>query len=221
MRLLGIFVILWLVAASGFALEKSPSGNSSAPPSLRDGLIASPEPGWPQWRGRRRDGISDEKGLLASWPEGGPKLLRKVSGLGRGWSSPIVVGQRLFITGDVGDDLVIFAFDREGKPLWQAKNGKSWQGQFPGARACCAFSEGRLYNCNAHGRVACLEAATGKELWAVEILDRFEGRNITWALSGAEKGTGTFCRDGPSASTDAQRWSSHKRSQSPFPASTM
>jgi len=29
-----------------------------------DGLIASSEPGWPQWRGPRRDGVSDEKGLL-------------------------------------------------------------------------------------------------------------------------------------------------------------
>jgi len=29
-----------------------------------EGLIASAEPGWPQWRGPRRDGISDETGLL-------------------------------------------------------------------------------------------------------------------------------------------------------------
>ena len=36
---------------------------------------------------------------------------------------------------------------------------------------------------NAHGRVACLDAATGKELWAVNVLERFEGRNITWAMS--------------------------------------
>ena len=36
---------------------------------------------------------------------------------------------------------------------------------------------------NAHGRVACLDAATGKELWAVNVLDRFQGKNITWAMS--------------------------------------
>jgi len=80
-----------------------------------EGLIVSPEPGWPQWRGPRRDGISDEKGLLRSWPEGGSELLWEVDGLGKGWSSPIVVGGRLFITGDVGDDLVIFAFETSGK----------------------------------------------------------------------------------------------------------
>jgi heme exporter protein A len=34
---------------------------------------------------------------------------------------------------------------------------------------------------------------------------------------GGEKGTGTFCRNGPEAGTDAQRWSSYKRCLSPFP----
>jgi outer membrane protein assembly factor BamB len=156
----------------------------SAPPeAANDGLIASPEPGWPQWRGPRRDGISDEKGLLPEWPEDGPRLLWKVEGLGTGWSSPIVVEDRLYITGDVGDDLVIFAFDRDGRPLWRAVNGASWKGPYPGARASCAFSEGKLYHLGAHGRLACLDASTGEELWTVNALDRFEAKNIHWALS--------------------------------------
>ena len=149
-----------------------------------DGLIASDEPGWPQWRGPRRDGHSPEKGLLQTWPDGGPKLLWKYEQLGQGWSSPICVGDRLYITGDVGDDLAIFAFDtRDGKLLWRATNGRAWRGPYPGARACCAFSAGRLYHLNAHGRVACLDAATGKELWAVDVLERFAAQNITWGTS--------------------------------------
>lgn len=148
-----------------------------------DGLIASPESGWPQWRGPRRDGISDETGLLPSWPEGGPELLWKIDGLGTGWSSPIVTGDKLYITGDIGDELAIFAFDINGNLQWKAANGRSWKGPYPGARACCAFSEGRLYHMNAHGRVACLDASSGRELWAVDILERFTAKNITWALS--------------------------------------
>ena len=74
-----------LLAAPACA-QQGPSAGSTArvtapravTPGADDGLIASPEPGWPQWRGPRRDGISDEKGLLASWPEGGPKLLWKI-----------------------------------------------------------------------------------------------------------------------------------------------
>lgn len=148
-----------------------------------EGLIATPEPGWPQWRGPRRDGISNEKGLLASWPQDGPKLLWKIADLGQGWSSPVIVGERIYITGDVGDDLIVFALDLAGETQWQVKNGRSWKTPYPGARAACVYSEGRLYNLNAHGRLACLDAASGRELWAVDILERFQGKNITWALS--------------------------------------
>jgi outer membrane protein assembly factor BamB len=148
-----------------------------------DGLITSPEPDWPQWRGSYRDGISDEKNLLKSWPQDGPKLLWKTDILGKGWSSPIIVGELIYITGDVGNDLVIFAFDRNGIVRWKVKNGRAWKGPYPGARACCAYSEGRLYHMNAHGRTVCLDAGSGEELWAVDILKQFEAKNITWALS--------------------------------------
>jgi len=83
----------------------------------------------------------------------------------------------------VGDDLVIYAFNLDGTPHWKTTNGRSWRTPYGGARACCTYSEGRLYNMNAHGRIACLDAATGKEIWAVNILERFEGKNIRWALS--------------------------------------
>jgi len=183
-------MILCLLLTQVIAVENSLSNeiNTLIVPSIittavGDGLIASPEPDWPQWRGPRRDGISDEKGLLPSWPQSGPKLLWTINNLGKGWSSPIIVGQQLFITGDVGEDLLIFAFNLNGFPQWQAKNGQAWKGPYPGARACCVFSEGRVYNMNAHGRVTCLDAASGQELWNVNILERFTAKNITWALS--------------------------------------
>jgi len=78
---------------------------------------------------------------------------------------------------------VIFAFDLAGSLKWKANNGKAWKASFPGARAACAYSQGRLYHMNAHGRVACLDAKTGEELWAVDVLERFQGRNITLGLS--------------------------------------
>jgi outer membrane protein assembly factor BamB len=173
------FKVLLLFAAIVFA-SLSPLTVAASP---ADGLIVSPEPDWPQWRGPRRDGISDEKDLLESWPEGGPRLLWKFDGLGKGWSCPIIVGQRIYITGDVATDLVIFALNRNGQVQWKVKNGRYWKNPYPGARACCVFSEGRLYHMNAHGRVVCLDAASGKELWSVNILERFDAKNITWALS--------------------------------------
>ena len=146
-------------------------------------LVASSQRGWPQWRGPRRDGVSDETGLLASWPEGGPALLWAVSGLGRGFASPIVTGGTIYVAGDVKDRLTIFALGLDGKPKWQADNGRAWKGSYPGARASACYSGGRLYHMNAHGRAACLDANSGKELWAVDVLQRFGARNIPWAIS--------------------------------------
>lgn len=145
--------------------------------------VASPEGDWPQFRGPRRDGICDEKGLLGAWPEGGPKRLWTAGDLGRGYSSPVVVGGRVYLTGDVGEDLHIFALDREGRRQWQSANGRSWRGDHPGARSTVTYRGGRLYHLNAHGRVACLDAGTGREVWAVDVLERFGGKNITWGLS--------------------------------------
>ncbi len=146
-------------------------------------LVRATAPDWSQWRGPRRDGISDETGLLQSWPEDGPELLWKVSGIGRGYSSPIIIDNTVYITGDDGDDLAIRAFSLDGSPGWHTKNGAAWERSFPGARAACTFENGQLYHMNAQGRLACLDAATGVESWAVNVLQRFEAKNITWGIS--------------------------------------
>lgn len=103
--------------------------------------------------------------------------------MGRGYSAPIVVGGRIYLTGDLGEALQIFALNPAGVRLWQTTNGRAWKNPYPGARSSCTYSQGRLYHANAHGRVVCLEAASGAELWSVNVLERFGGENITWGLS--------------------------------------
>ena len=146
-------------------------------------LVASPEPGWPQFRGPRRDGVSEERGLLATWPEGGPKLLWSAKGAGRGFSSTIIGGGRLYVTGDFDAEMRILAYDLAGQPLWSARNGDAWLNQYQGARTSVTYRDGRLYHENAHGRIVCLDAATGRELWAVDLAQRFGAENITWGFS--------------------------------------
>jgi outer membrane protein assembly factor BamB len=172
---------LLLGLLSGSAAPRSAAASGSESHAAR--LIASPEQGWPQWRGPRRDGISDETGLLQQWPDGGPALLWKTNGIGAGYAAPIITGGRIYLSGDADDELRILALDLEGNRLWEAKNGSAWKTPYPGSRASCVYSEGRVYHLNAHGRVTCLDAATGKEIWGFETFERFGGRNITWALS--------------------------------------
>ncbi len=162
----------------GAGQAAAPDGSAGA-----NGLIASPAPDWPQWRGPRRDGICDETGLLGQWPKEGPRKLWSVAGLGRGYSAPIVVKGRIFLCGDFEEELRVIALDLDGHPIWQTVQGRSWKNPYPGARASCTWSDGRLFHLNAHGRLACLDPDTGRELWAADILERFDGRNITWALS--------------------------------------
>jgi len=57
---------------------------------------------WPQWRGPQRNGISTETGLLKQWPAAGPKLLWQVNDIGDGFSTPSVVGTRMYLMSNRG-----------------------------------------------------------------------------------------------------------------------
>src|ERR1017187_107253 len=55
---------------------------------------------WPQFRGPNRDGASAETGLLQDLPPGGPPLVWKATGLGVGYSTVSVVGDRIYTIGE-------------------------------------------------------------------------------------------------------------------------
>ena len=157
-------------------------GLAAAAPPLPE-IIASPEPDWPQFRGPHRNGVSEERNLLATWPAEGPGLLWSAQGLGQGFSSPILVKNRIFLTGDIAGEAKIFALDPAGMILWQTSNGAAWQQDYPGARASVTFSDGLLFHENAHGRVACLDPQTGAERWEVNVSADFGGLPLTWGRS--------------------------------------
>ncbi len=156
----------------------------AAVPSGGDGPVASPEGGWPQWRGPRRDGISSETGLLKRWPEQGPPLLWKAEGIGRGWSSPIVVDGLIYLTGDKDGEVMVQCLGVDGRVRWSASNGGAWTKNYAGSRSSCVYSEGLVYHMNAHGRVAAFDGRTGEERWSIpSVLDAFGGKNITWGMT--------------------------------------
>src|SRR5262245_51763129 len=68
-------------------------------------LTAFAQANWPQWRGLNGSGISYETGLPTEWDE--TKNIRwKAAIPGRGHSSPIVWGNRVFLTTSVEGPVV-------------------------------------------------------------------------------------------------------------------
>ena len=129
---------------------------------------------WPQWRGAKRDGKTAETGLLQQWPEGGPPLALKVTGLGTGFSSVAVAAKHIYTMGDLGDAQYALALDRDsGKVLWKTKIGPPWKDEFLGPRSTPTVDGDRVYVLGTEGDLFCLEAATGKTVFTRNLVKDF------------------------------------------------
>ena len=67
---------------------------------------------WPGYRGTNRDAHSKDTDLLAEWPLTGPPLAWRAQGLGAGFSSVAVVGDRIYTMGDKDGAQHVIALDR-------------------------------------------------------------------------------------------------------------
>lgn len=144
---------------------------------------------WPQWRGLERNGLSRETGLLKEWPKDGPKLRWKVSDIGNGYSTPAVVGDRLYLLGNDGleNEFVEALSVKDGKRVWQTRIGNvgnpKQQPNFPAARSTPTVEGEFLYALSSDGDLACLEIAAGKLRWHKNVRTDFGGKPGQWAYS--------------------------------------
>ncbi len=144
---------------------------------------------WPQWRGPNRDGLSPEKGLLKEWPKEGPKLLWKVSAIGSGYSTPAVVGDRLYLLANEGldNEFTQALAVEDGKRIWQTRLGKvgnpDQKPNFPAARSTPTVEGEVLYALGSDGDLACLEIATGTLRWQKNLRTDFGGKPGAWAYA--------------------------------------
>jgi outer membrane protein assembly factor BamB len=156
------------------------------------GLVAAD---WPQWRGPERNGISQETGLLKEWPKDGPPLVWKLDNIGYGYSTPSVVGEKLYLLSNpriegkhvAMDDEQVMALDaRDGKVIWSTRIGKVGpnQGpQYPGSRSTPTVEGEVLYALGSNGDIAALETANGKIRWTKNARSEFGGKPGLWAYS--------------------------------------
>jgi outer membrane protein assembly factor BamB len=123
---------------------------------------------WPQWRGPGRTDISNEKGLLKTWPEKGPRLVWTFEEAGSGYSGPAIVGDRLYTMGTRSNSECVLALDSNtGKEIWHTPIGSIFtESHGNGPRATPTVDGKFLYTMGGQSELVCLEAATGKKVWS-------------------------------------------------------
>lgn len=164
---------------------------------------------WPQWRGPNRDGISRETGLRKEWPKEGPPLVWKASGIGRGYSTPAVVGDRLYVDGSEGveNEFVEALAVKDGKKIWSARLGAvgqpKQQPNFPSARSTPTVESEFLYALGSDGDLACVSTTDGKIKWKRNLQTDFGGKMGHWAYAESPlvDGNTLVCTPGGSTAT--------------------
>jgi outer membrane protein assembly factor BamB len=140
-------------------------------------------PSWPEFHGPGRQNISQEKGLLKKWPEGGPRLIWKYSQCGQGFSGVAIAEGKIFTAGNCHDVETVIALSMDGKLLWKSPNGKAWHGPSPGSRTTPTYNDGAVYQMTARGRLAAFETQSGKEIMGVDLASKFDAPGATWAFA--------------------------------------
>jgi PQQ-dependent dehydrogenase (methanol/ethanol family) len=98
-------------------------------------------------------------------------------------STPLVVGDTLFVTTSAGPRYVYALNAKDGTPRWK------YAPEIPGdvqPTTCCgldnrgvAYARGKLFLGRLDGYLVALDASTGKELWKTQVIDYHEGAAIT------------------------------------------
>lgn len=175
---------------------------------------------WPQFLGPDRNGASEGESITKSFPKEGPiKLWQKK--VGQGFSSPIVVSNRVIICDRVdSDELVECLESLTGKAIWTLKSPTTYQDDFgfdEGPRATPAFADSRIFTMSAEGLIQSIDFNSGKKVWSVDTKKEYGARKGYFGMAcsplvesglvivniGGESGAGTVALE---AATGKLRW---------------
>jgi len=135
----------------------------------------------PRFRGPAGDGIFPETGLLKKWPEAGPKLAWSVTGLGRGFSSAVVVDATVYVTGmDDEKQGYLFAVNLDGSQRWKVPYGPEMGRTGPavaGTRGTPTVDGDQIFVMSGFAKLYTIDRKKGQVLKSVDLLE----------LSGAEQ----------------------------------
>lgn len=143
------------------------------------GLLSQAAEQWPQFRGPQGDGHTSATGLPTTWSEQeNTKWHTPIHG--RGWSSPVVWDEQIWVTTAPPDGKELFAICLDaatGEVIHNLKVFDVAKPQSLGvernsyASPTPVIEEGRIYvHFGAHG-TACLDTKTGQTIWSREDLE--------------------------------------------------
>ena len=136
-------------------------------------VTSAPADDWLQWRGPGRANRSAETGLFDSWGEQGPELAWVAKGLGNGYASVSVRGNRAYTSGNFEDSQQVIAVDtRDGSIVWkQPITDQAPQHAYRGSRTTPTIDGEHVYAVSSDGRVVCLRADDGSKMWSRDFSD--------------------------------------------------
>lgn len=143
---------------------------------------------WPRFRGPDADGSSPETGLFGESTTSGLALAWKQP-LGSGYSGVAVAESAVVTMFSDGESSVMIAFDPEnGEEIWRYKIGATYaghDGSADGPISTPLIDGSRVFGLGPHGRLFALELASGRELWASDLVAEREARKPFYGFSTA------------------------------------
>jgi outer membrane protein assembly factor BamB len=147
-------------------------------------LAAEPGPNsWPGWRGPVSAGSTPSGSYASGWADG-KNILWTAPLPGKGCSTPVVWGDRIFITVPIEGEDGIMAFDWKGKVRWQSRMGKTRGGKHrngSGANPSPVTDGKYIFAYYRSGNFAGLDV-TGKVLWKTNLQKRFGEDTLYWDI---------------------------------------
>jgi outer membrane protein assembly factor BamB len=139
---------------------------------------------WPQWRNATHDGVSKETAVPTRWTSS-TNVAWALKLPGMGGSTPVIWGDRIFLTCEEGKDLVLLCIGTDGKERWKRKVGTASRhvrgDEGNGASASPSTDGTHVYCFVASGELACFDF-DGKEVWKFNCQDRYGKFDIQFGL---------------------------------------
>ena len=152
--------------------------------ALTASLISAAAGDWPQWRGPHLNGTSDEKGLPVKWGET-ENVAWKLPLPGLSGSTPIIWGERVFLSVAEGDNLSLWCADkRQGAVLWKRPlGGGNTRMRKHNMSSPSPVTDGqRVWVMTGTGVLKSFDFA-GKEIWSRDIQKDYGQFGLNWGYA--------------------------------------